>query len=136
MDMKVLIVLLLGMSAIAWLICGIKWGATRQRSYNFIEATVVFLYIYGTNFLFAPLVVALELRFWNKLITLVGKSHIKVVTDLPLIILIAYMAYKFCKEVHISKLKYFLTLIVGFLYYYYMLDVIENWLDYLKNTFR
>jgi len=135
MDLKILIILLFGMSFIAWLICGVKWGATRQRSYNFIEAVVVFCYIYGTNFLIAPVLVAFELQVWPQLTGIVGRNNMKVVTDLPLIALIAYMAYQFCKAAHISKLKYYLTLLTGFLYYYYMLDVIDNLLKSLQKYF-
>ena len=125
MDLNHLFILMIGMSLIGWFFSGIKWRKSDKRSFNFIESVVVFSYIYGTNFFIAPIVILIELPFWRDITRIVGESNMKLTTDLPLIILIAYMAFDFCKTAKISIYRYLLTLIVGFLYYRYMSDYIE-----------
>lgn len=132
LDLNHLFILLSGMSFIGWIVCGLKWGISDKRTFNFIESVVVFSFIYGTNFFLDPIVISIETLFWKDIISFVGKENIKLVTDIPLIILIAYMAFDFCQKSKISKLRYFITLILGFLYYYYMSNFIEHVLINIK----
>ena len=125
-----LVGLLLGMALLGWLVCGLKWGERKKRTFNLTESIVVFTYIYGTNFFLDPIVVSVEIPFWLQIKAIAG-GQIDLVTDIPLIILIAYMAYAFCKRAKISMLRYSITLVCGFFYYYYMSTEFKDWLIYM-----
>lgn len=119
-DSLSLFIILLGMSFIGYLFCGLSWGVQNRRNYSFIEAIVVFAYIYGTNFILDIPIVFIEvytpilkiiLRYTN------DPDAINLLTDIPLILIIAVFALNFCRTVSIGWHRYLLTLIFGLLYY-------------------
>jgi len=127
MDLTRLFGLLFGMSVIGWVVCGLKWGVENKRSFNLVESIIVFSFIYGTNFFIDPAVVSIEVPLLKHVIHLTGsKKNIDIITDIPLIILIGYMAFDFCKKAKISNLRYCITLVMGFLYYAYASIYIEQ----------
>lgn len=119
-DIYFLFVILMGMAVIGWFFCGLNWGAKNRRSYNLIESIAVFSFIYGSNFLLdIPLVfLEVETPILKSLMSVTqNKSYINLLTDIPMIFIIAYMAFDFCKTAGIGIHRYILTLIFGFGYY-------------------
>lgn len=128
-----LVLLLLGMAVIGWVVCGLKWWEKGKRTFFLTESVVVFTYIYGTNFFLDPFIVSLEIPFWRSIKDLVTKDYIDVFTDIPLILLIGYMAYAFCRKAKISLLRYIITFVVGFFYYYFMANHFKTFLIRINN---
>lgn len=118
--------LLLGMSAIGWLVCGLNWGEKGKRPFNFYESVVVFAYIYGTNFFLDPIIVTLEIPLLRIIMQISNnKETLNLLTDIPLIVVIALMALSFCREAKIRWYRYAITLLIGLIYYKYMTGLIS-----------
>jgi hypothetical protein len=135
----ILIVLLFILATIGYITLGRRYGNSGQADYyNFKEVFVICLYIYGTNYFLAPLIIILTPYLDPLLRFLPGHPDGNILgklTDIPLALFMLYMLFDLMKKTPgFTNLypRYGAFLLLGYGYYFFMYDIVVVIVDKLK----
>lgn len=137
----ILVILLSILATIGYFTLGKRYGKgiNEKDFYDFKTVFVICLYIYGTNYFLAPLIIIISPYFEPLLKILPGKSNealLGKLTDIPLALFMIYMLFDLMRRTPGFKYlpwRFAAFLILGYAYYYFMYDYVFKFKDFLHS---